>query len=778
METATGSQLDLFTVEPEVARTTVPDKGAQIFEALAADLFAEIVFDRPLDQAYTYAVPADLTGALSVGKRVQAPFGRGDRPTVGYCVGISSQAPGRAAKVLQRVLDEEPLLSPKLLRLTRWLADYYICGWGQVLNAVLPAGVRSQAGTRVQALVELVPEAEMPTDSPELTAKQQAALAQLQAAGKALEPRHLARLAGCSQAPIDQLVSKGLARRVYGRLERQADNEKTSATESPLELNPAQLQAWAPIEGAVRRGGFQAFLLYGVTGSGKTEIYLRAIEEVVRDGKEAIVLVPEISLTPQTIERFRGRFGSVAVLHSHLSDAERGSQWRRVMAGQVQVVVGARSAVFAPTNRLGLIVIDEEHESSFKQDATPRYHARDVAVMRARLEDVPIVLGSATPSLESWHNAQRKQYTLLELPHRVLDLPMPKVALIDMRTELSRRGPQALSLPLELAVRETLKQSGQVMLLLNRRGFSTYVHCTNCGRVEMCRFCDLALTFHRQRGVLLCHYCGYEQTPVDRCCQCNKTTVRYQGLGTEKLQAEIESKFPGATVHRMDSDSMKQSGSHERVLTAFRKGLIDILMGTQMIAKGLDFPNVTLVGVINADVGLNIPDFRAAERTFQLLSQVAGRTGRGPRGGKVLVQTFNTEQQCILRAAQHDYKGFVGGELTQRRAHGYPPYERLARVIIRSRKEAAAAEFAERMAGAFRTTLGALAARARPAAPVRLLGPAEAPVFRLKGYHRFHFQLQSASAATLHEVLRSVLGTVRCPSGVEFSVDVDPFNML
>jgi primosomal protein N' (replication factor Y) len=315
-------------------------------------------------------------------------------------------------------------------------------------------------------------------------------------------------------------------------------------------------------------------------------------------------------------------------------------------------------------------------------------------------------------------------------------------------------------------------------LLLNRRGFSTHVHCPACGYVASCRFCDLALTEHRQREVMLCHYCGYEQQPPHLCPACGKGTVRFQGLGTEKLQAEIEEKFAGYVVRRMDSDTMKQRGSHGRVLGAFRRGLIHILLGTQMIAKGLDFPNVTFVGVVNADVGLHIPDFRAAERTFQLLAQVAGRAGRGPSGGKVLVQTFTPDHPAVAFASTHDYLGFTGSELTHRRAHNYPPYERLIRLIVRSRDEGAGRQFAEQLAGAFHTALQGLGARTTPSAAVRLLGPAEAPVFRLKGYHRFHFQLQSASAATLHQLLREVVPLVRVPSGVEFTIDVDPLNML
>lgn len=746
----------------------------------ATGLFAEVVFNRPLDHTYTYAVPEGQRQAVAVGRRVLAPFGKGDRATVGFCVGLHTNGPDRPVKELSRVIDAEALLTPDLLRLTRWMADYYLCGWGQVLNAVVPAGAKDQAGTRSAAFLESVPQAELAQPPPAVSAKQAKALEILRAGPQPVPPKLLARKAGCGQGPVEALVQKGLARRVLRRVDVFADRpEAEPAPDALVTLNADQLAAWAPVEAALRDGGFHAFLLHGVTGSGKTEIYLRAIEEVIRQGKEAIVLVPEISLTPQTIQRFRGRCGEVAVLHSHLRDAERGGQWRRVAAGHVQVVVGARSAVFAPARKLGLIVIDEEHEGTFKQESTPRYHARDVAVMRARLEGIPILLGSATPSLESWHNAEKGQYTLLNLPNRVLDRPLPDVALIDLRHEAPGRGRfNALSGTLERAMRDALRKGGQVMLLLNRRGYATHVHCPACGYVEMCRFCDLALTFHQQRGVTMCHYCGYEQAPPERCPQCGQIQVRYQGLGTEKLQAEIEDKFPQHVVRRMDSDSMRRPGSHERVLTAFREGLIHILLGTQMIAKGLDFPNVTLVGVVNADVGLHIPDFRSAERTFQLLSQVAGRAGRGPKGGRVLVQTFNPEQPCIALAAKHDYAGFVADEMIHRRAHSYPPYQRLARLIVRSKEQDKAAAFADRLAQTFDAALKKLKVPSAVAADVRLLGPAEAPVFRLKGYYRFHFQLQSPSAATLHQLLRAVLPAVRLPANVEYTLDVDPLNML
>ena len=746
----------------------------------AAGTFADVVFDRPLDHAYSYAVPDELLDRIGVGKRVEAPFGRGDTGTIGYCVRVHEVPPLRAVKSITKVLDDDALLTDSLLRLTRWMADYYLCGWGQVLQAVLPAGVRDQAGTREAVFVEAVPEAELPDPRPDLTAKQSHALEKLRKAGGPMEQRRLSREAAVGPTVIKSLIEKGFARRHVERIERDdtLTDEPVQPT-GPITLNADQQGVWRPVSEAVAAGGYKAFLLHGVTGSGKTEIYLRAIEQVIRQGKEALVLVPEISLTPQTIERFRGRCGEVAVMHSHLTDGERGAHWRRIAAGQVQVVVGARSAVFAPVRNLGLVVIDEEHEGSFKQESTPRYHARDVAVMRAKLENIPILMGSATPALESWANAERGTYSLLQLPNRVENRPLPEVKLIDLRHEPKTGGTFfAIGPTLERAMRDALKAGGQVMLLLNRRGFSTHVHCPACGYVAACPNCDLSLTFHRQRASLMCHYCGHEQPPYRNCPGCNQASILYQGLGTEKLQAEIESKFPDRVVQRMDSDTMSRPGSHRRVLEAFRNREIHILVGTQMIAKGLDFPNVTLVGVVNADVGLHLPYFRAGERTFQLLAQVAGRAGRGELGGRVMIQTFTPDHPCISLAANHDYLKFAELELAHRKEHQYPPYQRLARLIVRSENESAAMAFAESLAGAFREALRK-PERNPPQAPgLRLLGPAEAPVYRLNSYFRHHFQLQSVSPGLLHSVLREVLSVVRAPSGVEYVVDIDPFNMM
>jgi primosomal protein N' (replication factor Y) len=757
--------------------------------------FAEIVFDRPLDHAYTYAVPVSLQDQIAVGKRVLAPFGRGERQTIGFCVWLTDAKPERKVKAILQVLDDEALLTEHILKLTRWMADYYLCGWGQVLNAVVPAGVRKQAGMRAVPLLELVADAFLPNPLPHLAPKQKQVLEFLKAHPSPIELREVTRLTGFGNAPIKALVDKGYVRRKAGRVEStinvsqpmgHAENVPHGAA---FILTPDQASVWGILEPFLKQGGFRPFLLHGITGSGKTELYLRAIEEVVRQGKVALVLVPEISLTPQTIEAFRGRCGDVAVLHSHLHSAERSNHWRRIAKGAVQVIVGARSAIFAPTRNLGLIVIDEEHETSFKQESTPRYHARDVAVMRARLENIPILLGSATPSLESWHNAQKGQYTLLTLPKRVADRPLPQVKLIDLRHDRHPdKKPHGLSPSLERAMKHALELGGQVMLLLNRRGYATYLHCPACGHVEQCKFCDLSMTYHRERNVTMCHYCGFEQRPPEKCPVCGAGQVMYQGMGTEKLQAEIESKFSGKVVQRMDSDTMKRPGSHQKVLDAFRRGEIHILLGTQMIAKGLDFPNVTLVGVVNADVGLHHADFRASERTFQLLAQVAGRTGRGAQGGNVYFQTWQPEHPSIALAVNHDYLTFAHEEMQVRRLHNYPPFQRMARLIVRCKDEKAGNDYADCLAAAFRVELERNTAPASsPLLPgegsgvreeLRLLGPAEAPVFRLKGYFRFHFQMHSASSATLHQVLRAVLPTVRVPHGVELTVDIDPQDML
>ncbi|CAN5911903.1 primosomal protein N' [soil metagenome] len=750
-----------------------------LFSIEAEGPFAGVVFNRPLEQIFTYSIPWHLKGKLRPGQRVRVPLGRGNQPTIAYCVRIEERAevePGRVKEVLE-VLDDPPLIDPTMLELTRWMASYYACSWGQALDAVVPAGVKKQAGTQIRTCLTVPEEVVLARDTLKLPEKQAEVLALLCRSDVPLTVADVCRLAKCTTSPLAALRDRGLVHTVRRRMSRVVlpeeapDDSPDGDGKAPNALTPEQAKVLDQLGPALEANAFAAFVLHGVTGSGKTEVYLSAIENVVARGREAIVLVPEISLTPQTIRRFRKRFDKVAVLHSHLSDAERHRHWRSIAQGEIQVVVGARSAIFAPTRRLGLIVIDEEHETTFKQETTPRYHARDIAVKRAQLERVPVVLGSATPSLETWANADRGRYTRLTLGRRVADRPMPHVALIDMRHEKPSKGLplNALSLPLREAMAQALDDDGQVILLLNRRGFHTFILCPKCGHVLKCDACDVALTHHKGRQKALCHTCDSEREPPNACPGCNAGRLHYGGIGTERLEREVKDAFPDRVIRRMDSDTMRSPGSYEQVLNAFRKGQVDILLGTQMIAKGLDFPDVTLVGVVNADTSLHLPDFRAAERTFQLVAQVAGRTGRGERPGRVLVQTYCPDAPAITLAAKHDYLGFVAVELPEREAKGSPPYGRLVRLIARGPDERVVSTFLQGLAEAL---------LAQAPGNVRLLGPAPAPVMKIKHLFRFHLQLRAPTPRPLQTLLHAVLPTVQTPQGVELAVDVDPVSLL
>jgi primosomal protein N' (replication factor Y) len=607
----------------------------------------------------------------------------------------------------------------------------------------------------------------------ELPAKQARALEILMLAPQGMTPAELAEAAGCGPGPIQELRRKKLVSAQVRRVQQAVPGRPTEERTAHLVLNVDQQAALQAILEPLRQRRHETIVVHGVTGSGKTEVYIQAIEEVIQYGRQAIVLVPEISLTPQTRRRFESRFDRVAVLHSHLTPTERHWHWQRIAAGEVQVVVGARSAVFAPTPNLGLIVIDEEHDASFKQDIAPRYHAREVAHQRSLAEHVPLVLGSATPALESWYAAQRGDYRLVEMPRRVSALPLPDVATVDLRTQQhGRRARGSISQPLYQAVHEALREGGQVILLLNRRGYSTTIQCPACGYVVKCPHCDIALTHHRQRDKAACHYCEYEVPAPARCPECQYDDIRYSGLGTEKLEVEVQSRFPDVTCLRMDSDSMSKPGSHEDALDRFRRGEVKILLGTQMIAKGLDFPNVTLVGVINADTALHFPDFRAAERTFQLVTQVAGRTGRGTLGGRVLVQTFSPDHPAIVAAQRHDYAMFAGQELPVRREFGYPPVAAMIRIVVRGPAETVVQQFAEQ-----------ITARLREAAAIhhvdpRILGPVAAPLPKLRGNFRYHMLLYHADQPALLTVARTATEGLKGPEDVLWIVDVDPLDML
>jgi primosomal protein N' (replication factor Y) len=769
-----------------------------------------VVLNRPLETRFSYFVPEHLQSQIKVGQRLEVPLGRGNSPTTAYCVEINPTCnlPESRIKSILGIIDDEPLVDQSMLALTKWLADYYVCSWGQTLEAVIPAGVRKQSGTAIRTCVAL-PDSLKDKSGADLglTVRQARVVDILRLADRPIPVAEVCELAECSAAVVNGLCTKGLLLATKLRVaidssRKTSSGEKFTEGLPPDALTVEQKQVLEQLQAAITKSydepgkGFAPFLLHGVTGSGKTEVYLSAIEKVVSYGREAIVLVPEISLTPQTIRRFRSRFDRVAVLHSHLSDAERHRHWASIAEGEIQVVVGARSAIFAPCRKLGLIVVDEEHESSFKQDTVPRYHARDVAVKRAHLHGIPVILGSATPALESWGNASLGRYRLLSLLRRVENRPLPKVHLIDLRNEKSAPTGSGggdtspvLSTPLLDTMKRTLDDNGQIMLFLNRRGFHTVVICPRCGQVIKCEHCDISLTHHKNQRLLVCHACDYQTRPPDRCPSCRTGLLHYAGIGTERLEREVRAAFPNESIRRMDSDTTRGTDSHEEILASFRRGDVRILLGTQMIAKGLDFPNVTLVGVISADTALNLPDFRASERTFQLLAQVAGRTGRGERLGKVLVQTFSPDHPSIALAANHDYIGFTKYELPLRDQFGLPPYGRVARLVARGEEDAAVAKYmvdvagrieaeAKSMAAKDAAALGKPAPRPDDPGPVIVLGPTPAPVARIKNLFRHHLQARSLTASALQTVLHAVLADIQPPHGIELAIDVDPVSML
>ncbi len=737
-------------------------------------LVASVVPVRGPRQEFDYLVPDGIRDRIEPGCRVKVPLGHGNRLVVGYCVRLENRTVGsRRLKPIGELIDRRSLLSPAMLRLTQWIAERYLCSWVQVLETVLPAGVRVKAGTRLTTLLSIEPEVAGRLSHLELPKKQAVVMRILAASDRPMTPGELARAAKCTQGPITSLRRKGLIRAETGRVQSLCPTEPPLPRESHLTLNADQQVALNAVLAELHARKHKTVLIHGVTGSGKTEVYIQAIQEVIHFGRQAIVLVPEISLTPQTVERFRSRFGEVAVLHSHLTDAERHWHWQRIAEGKVPVVVGARSAIFAPTPNLGLIVLDEEHESSFKQGSAPRYHARDVAIARASAEDVPLVLGSATPSLESWLRAKEGEYELVEMPRRVFDRPLPRVGTIDLRSDLRRsQTGGAISRQLHTAIRESLDGGGQVILLLNRRGFATHIQCPACGHALKCPDCDIALTHHRTEEIALCHYCDYQCPAPTACPECTFAGIRYWGLGTQRLESEIRRRFPDVPLVRMDTDAMQGRGAHQRALDAFRSGKVQILLGTQMIAKGLDFPNVTLVGVINSDTALHFPDFRAAERTFYLVTQVAGRTGRGEKGGRVLVQTYNPDHPAIRAAVRHDYVAFAKGELPIREMLHYPPFSVMIRLVIRGPVEKVTGEFASHVAGRLSSCLQEHDAAAR------ILGPAPAPFARLRGKYRFQVQVQGADGERLRSAVRAATADLQPPEEVEWIVDVDPLDML
>jgi len=581
---------------------------------------------------------------------------------------------------------------------------------------------------------------------------------------------------GASLRTLRALEGKGLLLIAKSEVLRTPVAQPEPEQDKTVVLTEEQQKAHDTIAMSVRSGRFGVFLLKGITGSGKTEVYLRIIKDVLANGKSAIVLVPEISLTPQTVSRFANRFGAqIAVLHSRLSAGERYDEWRRIKRGEAPIVVGARSAVFAPVRKLGAIVVDEEHDQSYKQADAPRYHARDVAIMRAKMCNAVVVLGSATPSLESYHNCETGKFMLLELTQRVTGQPLPTVSLIDMRQQAhDMQARPVISLPLEEKIEEKIAKGEQVIVFLNRRGYAPFLICTRCGHVPMCRTCYVSLTYHSTSDVLQCHYCNSRRAVPQACPECHKGKLSFMGAGTERTEKDLRDFFPEARVERMDLDTTSRKGSHERILSRFRKAEIDILIGTQMIAKGHDFPGVTLVGVVSADVAINIPDFRAPERVFQLLTQVAGRAGRGGEPGEVVIQTYNCEHYSIQAARTHDYDAFYRQEIALRREANYPPFRRLAHLLFEGEDE----QDVLRVSGSIGRTLRRTVTR-RQLSTADILGPAPAPIPKLRNRYRWHIALLSSNVKQLQSLVLTAKEVHAAEkTSVALKIDMDALDML
>jgi len=727
-----------------------------------------------------YRVPESLAVGVRAGSLVRIPIAH--RQHIGLVLALDAVpdvAPEKL-KPISGVMHEFPALTGDLLELARWMSAYYAARMDAVFETMIPGAVR--AGARLKQEKYLAVARELSADELATLARKAPKQAKLyeflrQQFRPAKKSLVLSRL-GATAAVVNALVKHGVVREETQHVERvaYADNWSSGevvATQPPV-LNAEQAVVVASVGASLEKRKFAVHLLNGVTGSGKTEVYLRAVEAVLAAGGSAIYLVPEVALTPQTVSRLRGRFETAGhktvVWHSHLSEGERLDGWTALASGQARVVVGARSAVFAPVRDLRLIVVDEEHEPAYKQDETPRYHGRDVAVYRAKLAHAVCLLGSATPSLESVANVRAGKYQLDRLTKRVDDRKLPDIHIVDMRIEVMRsRGLVTLSRLLVDHMHQRLARREQAILFINRRGYSSSMQCRKCGHVETCPHCSVAMTYHRADETLKCHLCGHQRSSPVVCPSCASPEIRWRGLGTQRVEEAVRRVLPRARLERMDADTMSKKHRFRQILGDFRAGKIDILIGTQMIGKGLDFPNVTLVGLIDADISMHIPDFRANERTFQLLVQVAGRAGRGDRAGEVVVQTFTPQSDAIQFAKKSDFEGFAEAELTMRKNFAYPPYRHLIHHLFRGPNQEKIKFFADQWAKKVEATLGNL---------VEMRGPSPAPIEKVKDEYRF--QLWYFTARTAHVVAELVRlqHTIDWPDDVTQVLDVDPMSLV
>jgi len=802
-------------------------------------MYAGVLFPLPLRKVFTYVIPPALQNKIQIGQQVLAPFQR--QILSGFVVSLFPQSEIEKTKPLQDILDLQPVFSPRILKLTRWLSDYYFCSWGEALKAAIPAElqvksqlwvkkidsaspldnlnsaqkklleilsdhkpvrasslakragfkgvfaelynleskgivkleylVSSSAKVKLEKIIRLksFPPAQ------ELNSRQFKILEFLKEKGGILTQTELRPQLGGSNSVLKQLQQKNLIE-IFSSEKFRDPWEGFKFTPKRVNLNSEQLQALNKVKSALERNKFQPFLLYGVTGSGKTEIYIEAIQEVLKHKKQALVLVPEISLTIPTIMRFKAVFGNQVIsLHSGLSTGERFDAWRKIQEGKFPVVIGARSTVFAPLENLGLIVVDEEQDASYKQtDSSPRYNARDTAVMRGKIENVPVILGSATPSVESFHNALKGKYVLLGLSKRVEEKPMAVVKIIDLKKERENKNYDYLTGELKQKIQEKLSGQEQAILFLNRRGFSTFVKCQDCGFIATCRNCNITLTYHLTDLSLRCHYCSHTEKAPGICPACNGNRLLYKGVGTQRVESEIKKAFGESSVRRLDSDVSGRKNLPRQVLMDFGEKKFPILLGTQMVTKGFDFPNVTLVGVVSADVLLELPDFRAKERTFQVLTQVAGRAGRGDIPGEVILQTYYPNDWAIKLAGEQDFKKFYFEEIKSREDLFYPPFSHLILILFLGEDEKRTLSVADKLSLALKERIGKLSLNENI-----ILGPAPAPLEKLKRNYRYQVVVKTKKVREVVKILEEVLeGKEFKSKKVRVVVDVDPAGMM
>lgn len=742
---------------------------------------ARVALLAAVEGEYSFAVPDHLAASVEPGRRLRVPFGKGGKPREAFCVSVARERWTHTLRPVADVLDAERLLDDDLIELGRWMGQYYGCPVGRALAAMLPEAVREQTGYKTVRRLRIADRGSgneiTPAKPPRRSSKRQAVCDALGRHPEGLDLEALLAESGASRGVVAALIKAGRLVEETRKVAADPPDFDRPADEPAFKLNADQQAAVRRVGELADTNEFRAVLLFGVSGSGKTEVYIHAIRSILARGRQAILLVPEIALTTQLVDRLASRFRDVAVVHSGLTGSRRSLTWSAIARGEKKVVIGTRSAVFAPCPNLGLIVVDEEQEASYKNQQAPRYHTRDVAIKRAHLKKIPILLGSATPSLETWHNCERlPHFERITLPNRVAGLALPTVAFVDMRTEQRQRpgGIHLLSRLMEQELTAALDAGQQAVLLLNRRGFASYLVCSRCRTPIVCPHCRANMVFHQTLDKAVCHHCSAKMVMPRRCgdASCGGTLIRF-GMGTQRVEEELRVKFPNARLARADSDTMIRVSGYEQVLRDFLDRKLDILLGTQMIAKGLDFPGVTFVGVVNADTSLSAPDFRAAERTFQMVTQVAGRAGRAQSGGRVVVQSLAGQSAALQFAARHDFVGFAAHEMKLRRSLNWPPLSRVARVILSFAKESEARREAHRLADLIRQYI------VDENLPAEVLGPQSAPLSRLRGNYRYDFLVRGPNASRLMETLtrlRHVKALV--PMGRHLVIDVDPVSLL